>query len=480
MRTLIFLSLLISSYAFAESHLLFMGGGGEPSEKDTTIFDDDIPKVGKFKKKKKDWKFDLSFNGGHAKTESLIANQLEDQKIKNASFTQGSFLEKLKKYEQQIMSGEIKTGDQLMVVIDTHGATAMGGSHQIATNGGDITNLNSLSGGKLASMDNILDLMTAARKKGVKLAIIDLSCHSGNTLKLDDGHACMISASGTHHYSYAGPGTFSSHFFKQISSKDNLEEAFLTARRKTGDLSFPMISSPSGIETQKGMYESITPYLFVTDKNKINDKLRQYLFTVADCVNCESSVLPNVRLAADISKMKNISVEALLKMKEYKELEKAMISYYGLQQRVATQLDGRVNLLKEGHRICDVGLPTVGLRYLNCAYITNEELLLTDYEASIAAMETALKDEAFKKSPKGVAVQSELQILKNARDEKKKLIAGKPELSTYKDYMAGILDPRSSRMQAYKVNGAARKLYEKLYEMESNVDQPNPCRDFKL
>ena len=70
-KFIMFVALIATSQLVqAENHLLLIGGGGEP-EGDGTIFDTNLYILGSNLKNLK-WNYEISFNGGHKKTEEII------------------------------------------------------------------------------------------------------------------------------------------------------------------------------------------------------------------------------------------------------------------------------------------------------------------------------------------------------------------------------------------------------------------------
>ena len=194
---LLFTTVLFSTSAFADRNLILIGGGGEATEKTGTMFDDTLKDVDSYLQKNKWNNYSVSFNGGHPETEAILASRYSNAQSKN-TFNEDNYKALLKSYQDKITNGQIKAGDQLMVMIDTHGAARLDEgseiSHAIAI--GSSTgqaNLNDLSGTTTTSLDTMKALIDLAKNKGVKLAILDFSCHSGKTLALANIKTILIS-----------------------------------------------------------------------------------------------------------------------------------------------------------------------------------------------------------------------------------------------------------------------------------------------
>jgi len=227
------LSLLGSLPSQAARHALFLGAGGEPAEKATTIFDDILKPAGKALKAA-GYQTQALVNGGHSETESKASKAFDGQR---RDFTADAARASIKNYVTAIQSGKIREGDQLLVVVDTHGAPASAGtqSHQVAARGANF------------NMDELIALREAAEAGKVKLAILDFSCYSGNSLKLASDKTCVVTGSGEL------PGTtgYAEAFLKAAQSGRNLEDIFLRARREDKYMSTPEISTPAGRETME-------------------------------------------------------------------------------------------------------------------------------------------------------------------------------------------------------------------------------------
>ena len=252
----------------------FMGAGGDPAG-DTTIFDKVIQTLGRFSSETtNDWKTTISLNGGHKSTEALISKRFT-KADNTGAFTEKNLNDMIADIESKLQDGRLKSGDQLMLLIDTHGAmkTSKEKTHSVALSEGAASELKGLSGAHIFSMDKLQKIIDLAAEKGVKLALMDFSCYSGNTLSLLGNNlnkACLISASGPNQYSYIEgldpirsfpSSSFSGKFVESLKAGKNLEELFLTARKGTSDPDFPMISTVEGRETNDFIYNWISPFL---------------------------------------------------------------------------------------------------------------------------------------------------------------------------------------------------------------------------
>jgi hypothetical protein len=180
--------LLFYSISFSysgEKQLYFFGGGGEP-EGPTTIFDKDINILSRFSNNKSTtWKTNYSFNGGHKKTEAQLRSKLGKANTLGR-FDEANFQQAINDLENKLESGKLKSGDQLILIIDTHGTknSSEEKTHLISLSPSESTKLKTSSEAKKISIDKLEKISNLAAKKGVKLALVDLSCFSGSTLKI--------------------------------------------------------------------------------------------------------------------------------------------------------------------------------------------------------------------------------------------------------------------------------------------------------
>lgn len=229
------LQLLSPCMAMAQSKYLYvLGGAGDPPG-NGTIFDDSLRDIGNFVNHS-DWKTSISFDGGHAGTEALVQKNFSNAE-NLGDFSKSNYKKMIKDLIVKLESGQISSGDQLMILISTHGAEKIGKeiAHEIAA-AGSAQELVKLSGTESVSTGNLKKIVDLAREKGVKLGLIDASCFSGNTLELADGHACVMSITGTKQFGYANVqnvftkplriNTFEGAFFNSMKPGKNIEEFF--------------------------------------------------------------------------------------------------------------------------------------------------------------------------------------------------------------------------------------------------------------
>ena len=94
------------------------------------------------------------------------------------------------------------------------------------------------------------NLQNKANEKGVKLAILDLSCYSGQSLDIakTNSNVCVITAASRETVGYLG---FTEKLFENLQSGRSLEESFLISRQ--GVMGWPQISTPQGLFAESAL-----------------------------------------------------------------------------------------------------------------------------------------------------------------------------------------------------------------------------------
>lgn len=125
----------------------------------------------------------------------------------------------------ELTNASLKTGDQVIILIDTHGVPSSGTekSHAI-----------SLSDG-MPSLDEIEPYLQKLTSAGVNVALIDTSCFSAPSLSFAttspelQKHLCVITGDAVSLPSFA---SFSSHLDESMGDGASMEDWFRKARRK--------------------------------------------------------------------------------------------------------------------------------------------------------------------------------------------------------------------------------------------------------
>ncbi len=471
------LSLIIAAHAElsaqnSQKQLYIIGGAGDPDTRVDTIFDPAFKTILEFLPNS-DWQATVRYDGNHSKTVNMLQDKKEiipDQD----SLSAGSFNKALDKMKNQAET--LPPGAQMLVYIDSHAPEKAAGSkmltHEIAVSGGG-TNLNLLTGAKFAKLDGLQEIISAANARGVKIAIVDLSCHSGSTQTLANDKTCVISSTASNLYASK---QFIENFTKNMTKGQNLESIYLATRKETGDASLPMISTPAG-KTLSNQEQSLTGFL-IFKKNTEIDKMSPFLSNEAK--NCTNHDLPLARL-----NQLNKNLSFLFKDlpsgnqdPDFVELKNLVESYQKIQSRIEQQLNGiSTNLSK---------VETIEVKFRNekgnietlSDHFERRNLVQADWTEEERSLRARAKDES------GSAKFDDLAraaLNHRCAQRKAELLAQYPEFTSAEKAKTKLIDGIKDSVQiAKKISAAERKVYQKLYEKESKKSSSNACKDFVL
>lgn len=486
-KTLLITNLLLAvTVANADDYLVIMGAGGEGTKEDT-IFDSGIRNMAGYVKNRGDLKVDIALNGGHSKTEELIRTEFPAG-TPTSHFRDTDYRRLIAKYKEMLSSDKMKAGDQLMIYIDTHGAEKEAGfkTHRIATaGGGAATNLNTLQGTTLVALDELEVIKDLAAKKGVRLAIIDQSCHSGNTLKLADENTCVVSSTGPNHYGYT---SFGYYFPSNMAKGKTLEQAFLETRSMETAPSYPMISSIEGMSVYNELYEKLTPFLY--DYNEENDKLTPYLLkNNSEAQMCLSDANYKSLMATinSIEEMNTVSQKILWWTHSYKEIDftelKQLLTDYKktLDQTALKMRELNADRLNKEETIT-VRASAGNYRTEYQWKVKVKDLLTTDYDKLIT--ETQARIQAETSNYEKTTLMGTMDFYQKSRARRDELLRNQPDLATIqskqKEIMQGLTNTGTI---SSSIAREERKLFAAMYKQaqKANPDKSkNPCHNFRL
>lgn len=483
--TLILLSLSTLSVGYsAEKKFVIMGGGGEPAGP-TTIFDGKLGLISNFTSSKNSkWNVSHNFNGGHSSTENLLSNRFKNSKDLG-DFTEDNYKKNIAELIRQIKDGELKAGDQLMLLIDTHGSVNRGNetTHSIAMSYGEATDLKNLSGAKIASVDQVEDLVKIANEKGIKLALLDFSCFGGNTLKIAAPNSCVISASGEKQYAYAEirkpedtsrAATFGAKFFQNMKPGKNLEELFLDSREGTMSADFPMISTETGKLVNQLIYDMITPYLMY------NDQTTQDFHKSYDPKNVEYALCKTGEQYDEIVKrLDELTTLASLpkRLLDTKKLKKALEKYRAYQVTYETEWANTQYVGDEVKKIIARDYPADQAKMFE----REDGLSIIQVDRTrTTEMYKKMYDEATSKWSKDFykKIYDEI-VLKDKISKEVQTKLSQASKDKMKKFDETFATSYKTKELANDVSEEAKKLYDKLYRSLSKEDKTsNPCKDF--
>ena len=234
---------------------------------------------------------------------SIIDTNLSTQ------FTKLSYYNVVEDLKQKLNRGELLPGDQLLVLVGAHGYEHEDNqkTHSVMAIDGQV------------NLDGLQDVIDLAEKKGIKLAIVDESCRSGNILNLDYKNACVMSGASKNGLGYSD-GHFSVNLADAAKSKSNpvsLEDVFLKSRLTRGSFAQPLINTPAGIETYKYL-DDLGNYLRETDEPRAASECSDHNLEQKNRLD-----LLKVSLKARISDEKVYDKV----MKEFQELAQLKVKY---------------------------------------------------------------------------------------------------------------------------------------------------------
>ena len=491
---LLLIGLGLSQPLRAENYLSYLGGGGEPKASTATMFDDNLKDLNTFSSENKNWNLELKFNGGHAATEALMTSGFPTTTTKKP-FEKSSLKETIDSYTRDINSGKIKSGDQLLVMINSHGgaATDASKSHLITAGASEgVLNTQTLAGATgVVNLDQLQDLIALANAKGIKLGIVDFSCHSGNTLKLANDKTCVISAAGPEHFAFT---VFASDFTKNMKAGKSLEHIFLETRLNTPDTSYAMISTTAGQEINSNLYPKLSPYLnYDADQLKgVSRKLSDYVQLAAGSPQLCSNEENLKALKRQLEEMKQ-SLNAQPQLEVANEIDKlaAMVTAYKI--RLDAKIDETRQLgAVEFHSKEKIRLNGTGsYKNLKAALpndFTISELLETDYDKVIAGIESA-QEESIRKSIFEKTKQYDQQnadygaavdLHKQARAKQQQLVKQFPKLKEYRAlFRAAMTDlTETSFKDVSEIAKQEKKIFDLWYR--SKPKKTEACGEFVL
>ena len=230
---LITLSICIySEITFSKNVALIFGGGCETKH---NLFKDQIVSSANGLAKH-GWQVSVDYDG--TKDPIVDADNLsKDVELSDARKT--TILEHLNQIKQQSEAGEI---DQLLVNIKTHGSEY---PHQVCIEG------------ELLYVDSLQKVLKQIFDNGVKVAVVDNSCFSGNTVDTFPREFCNISTQQDGFTGIAGGGVWDVGVIADLQNAKvgalkgkSIEDLYIPHLSKSDNYNLPEISSFRGDEEQ--------------------------------------------------------------------------------------------------------------------------------------------------------------------------------------------------------------------------------------
>ncbi|MGZ3773124.1 MAG: hypothetical protein ACXVCY_18620 [Pseudobdellovibrionaceae bacterium] len=416
----------------------FIGGGGDVG-KEQTIYYPDLQRYFNVSKSK-NWSSQFIYNGGH-KNDEVWLNQKAKGNSKN--FSTENFNRTVDEIKNKILKNQITSKDQLLIFVATHGYEKETGKpgHEIQTTDSYV------------NMTALKVLIKASEDKGIRLAIVDNSCHSGPTLDLsvNTKHTCIVTMAQDD-VAYAGD---SFRLLESMKTEKNLEDAYIKARSKPLDDFLtpgqPQISTASGKQVGKMMQ----PF-----SEDLHDYFREYQYTPVNPTPCkirQTSLDDMKSLFAKINSEENLIADAQMQaykkeIKAYRENQNAVIEIFtkvkDLDQEVCYQLAGSRNCMNFSE--------------MEFRESYHKELLAKKKDPYGISKEMLNNLDKIKKSPQYQSYRKGIENLKQANKTIKQ--------------SGGAFYEKSRRISTIE-----RETYAKKYlDLSKKGGKFNPCHDFKL
>ena len=447
-----------------------MGAGGESLDKNNTIFDRSLKSFSKYVKKSPELDINIAFNGGHSETEKILNNSFPST-IPKRGFSSQDYNDIIEQYKNKLLNNEFHAGDQFMILSTTHGFkkqdSAASNTHFVSSSDGAV------------DIDKLSELKQLAKEKGVKMAIVDLSCYSGNTLNLADNNTCVITAASAGRVAIS---TFVENFMLNMKKGRSLEDVFLSAREneRVGRLSSPTISTDIGMDISTSLNDEIQMAMdknsSIDPKNNIFDFKQYYTESLYNVQNAERMCANEVFFKSTLDylgKMENLYSDTKRSFWFWKRRDN---KYAAFKQALAEYKDYLDLSAQINKKLVEKEKEFGPLHVKNEYSPTTWSDLLFDADKSIKA----LKKEFYsgKSTIKESYFVRNIAYYEDLKNVRKKILEQYPDLNLLLKKYEKLNFERLSANVVHE----EQKLYQKNYkELKSQqVSSNNPCSDFKL
>lgn len=418
-------------------HAYMYGGSGDPETRKNIFESDFVSAIKKAQQQK--WQIgDIVFDGQHPSQQKTVSNAA---KRNVEDFNSLSYESALQKIGAQIDAKEIKAGEQVLIILNSHGdpqkTDVPETSHSIDCG----------SKGK-CSIDRLAETIKKLEAIGAKPAIIDLSCYSGNTLALASAKTCVVTSS---HKDDVGYENFSEEFFAEIQSGKSLEQVFLKTRAKT-KWGSPQISTNQSAQAQKAIEQAVGVPIFLVDEEELKKNK----------TSCELCCEMGLRNNKNLSELSQLGKRALANDPSIAAFTKSAKDYWQKYESIKAELS---SLQTSGAK--KVLNPSDGYHYSWQELAEIDKSKKNDY--TIEYKQMILKQLKFKESL--MQADADFKSYTENYDKFWKKITPRYTALGYQE-----TDLEKKAANFYKNE---RKVYSELYSAAA-PNGPNPCADFKF
>lgn len=474
MKFFLFFLLLISSThsLHAKNYSYLIGGGGE--KKNRTLFDNHIKQFEYINGFTEATNQKIYFDGGHSNLEKNLKKSFPSTEKNN--FKREDYFNFLEDLKNRIKSGEIKAGDQVMISMLTHGASRGYNeiSHHISLktdNQKTKIDLTTLEGSDTISLDMLKEVIDLTEKAGVKLALIDHSCFGGSSIKLAENtkNVCVISGTNPDMLNVLWVRQLSMGIFKDSMStfnehfpkSKNLEEVAIKMSKNVNMPVMPLNSIPKFLEITQKLSDIAGEYINPTTMD---------LSEVPECINVE------LLKKAFEGVFDGLEGGVYKQLPEYSDFMNALQNY----EKTAKKRLEKMKKLKAAHEsFNDTFLKNPLVDLLDPQFKTGDkngflfikmdfsaEVKQMDFDAVLGAQGFSLEQIANIKQNYEKNMKEYAPKVKKLRDEMEK----RESDTGLDEYM----------FSTSKITRAFNRLRAKMYEMNMNENESNPCREFKI
>lgn len=470
MKLFLFVSMFISFDLQAENHSYLIGGGGE-NNKNKTMYDESVNNLGFLNKFSKPENQNIYFNGGHPKLEKALKKYFPS--VQKNKFTRSDYDKFIDKITNDIKTGKIKPGDQVLVNIESHGEVRNEKevSHSIALKSLiEDPDLIKRFGREFTSLDRLIEVIDLAEAKGIKLGIIDQSCFGGGSIELgrNKRNVCVISGSSKNNVNYnTQQGLLNSkqkdtiYLVNELYSKSkNLEELVINVSSSVETATTPHASIKKYEEISENLEKEFYKFAYPQqaergeidecyDKNEFLKSLGKYIDKIDDSLIKNSIEYKN--FIKEVEGFTQIAVSRRLKLKDlsiaYNEYEDYFLKY-----------------------------PSV---FIFSTWVDGKKYDFSVNKADLLRINNPKPVDKFPNYDKLSADDKKIFEERYMSEKKRVDLLGTPiveRINRIKDYG---LDTYNFK-EATKLSLSFNKLRDKIYVSSIETKESNACRDFKL